>query len=386
MFFRKLELDCNCFLYDSPRETSWESHFRQYVTAYNCLIQSILLKHVKINEISRPLLFLMRHIIELMLKKESVENGEGIQSSHSLTLLSQGTDHCDFVDSLSSVLYCDEEGDRFRYAENNPGELYVYPKEVCCLNEIKTLVDYLKINFGLEQNMPIELSDKKLRWMFTMHQLEICCDGQIRTQYDNAIYCICNLIQQGKISLRDVYCPLLFLIKHSIELGLKDNLSDVKSFTGLDLPLFEFSNEHCINKIFESVEKLVKACLDQLKDVDSIMCQQATGYLENLNKIKQNIQIVNPNSKNDPLRFPSTKRNNPLVFRLDGQDLVSIINSLIYSDTFLTIGLGGICETLGQETMIDICQNINNSNNENYLNNYVGGNDDSASNDELLVK
>jgi len=77
-------------------------------------------------------------------------------------------------------------------------------------------------------------------------------DMNLVGQYENAVDILVNQIIEGKHRVDTIAHPLLYLMRHSIELGLKENIKYLKKYSKLPFPK---SKTHTLRDLFSEFEK-----------------------------------------------------------------------------------------------------------------------------------
>lgn len=107
---------------------TWEYYYKQYHEAFRVLLEIARQRKYKTSRKFMPFLFIMRHSLELFLKKKisSISTARGKWKSHKLTDLCEilyktdGFNKEEFLEFFD-CLKCDSEGDCFRYVLNREG-------------------------------------------------------------------------------------------------------------------------------------------------------------------------------------------------------------------------------------------------------------------------
>ena len=190
--------------------SSWQSYRKQYMTALDLLFG--LAK-------SMPFMFIFRHSVELMLKEECNNKNIEIPKVHALLEITDSFGEFDNLDKEKlSVLNWNTQGDEFRYnvwenwKHNVDGELL----------DVYSASSY----FSSTQNFDnvIELGDKKLHNELTFHLRDVLYLEQVRTQYDLCTLNLVNSVLGGNKTIDTVFLPIMFCLRHGMELALKSSL------------------------------------------------------------------------------------------------------------------------------------------------------------------
>src|SRR5690554_1872008 len=102
-----------------------------------------------------------------------------------------------------------------------------------------------------KKNFPEHLTDRELDRLnaYIGHSYS---DMNLVGQYENAVDILINQITKEKHRIDTVAHPLLYLMRHSIELGLKENIKYLKKYSKLHLSK---SKTHSVSNLFSEFEK-----------------------------------------------------------------------------------------------------------------------------------
>ncbi len=134
--------------------------------------------------------------------------------------------------------------------------------------------------------------------------------------------------------MSDVYLPLLFLIRHSMELGLKSNLADAKEYL-LPNKLNVIQNEHSICKLFNLLNGIINKALMEIKE--SNFKEKTKSYHDLLQQL--NTEIHKLDSDSYYFRFPYKKDGTLSQFRLEKSETYKILNLCQKVDAYLTFAI-----------------------------------------------
>lgn len=130
-------------------------------------------------------------------------------------------------------------------------------------------------------------------------------------QYENAVDILINQIIDGKHRVDTVAHPLLYLMWHSLELGLKENIKYLKKYSKLPFPR---SKTHTLSDLFSEFEKHYSKiaiennfetelkeeynkCSSDLKDVINALGEEASSfryiYANDKKKVFANSETIN---------------------------------------------------------------------------------------------
>lgn len=312
-------------------ERTWEYYYEQYHKAFRVFLEIAKQKKYQTNRKYMPFLFMMRHSLELFLKINISKTSPPWQeygTTHNLKDLFKRANINDekFFD-LFDCLKCDSQGDCFRYLSDNKGNQYFIQGE-----EIKAFdaCNYYCLFLDNDDSLTKGGIDKVLQWELTFHTKECSTLGVIGTQYDFAIRDILLAIQSKPTLINDVYLPLLFLLRHCLEIKLKDSimeLGDVVSQKDHDKVYHTHSVSSLYKLLYNFIDVPIKTIRDPELKKESIRLQKITE------EYKDVIQLLDANSY--LFRFPKGSKGLISNF-VPSKDCVSRIVHLYWeSDSFL---------------------------------------------------
>lgn len=310
---------------------TWEYYYEQYHKAFRVLLEIAKQKRYRTNCKFMPFLFIMRHSLELFLK-EKISNTSTpwrvYGKSHNLTDLYQIANineekFLEFFDCLN----CNSEGDCFRYLLDKEGNRhFVLGKKIKAFDACNYYCLFLDNDNSLTKGG----IDRKLQSELTFHTIDCHTLGIIGTQYDFAIRDILLAIQSRLISINDVYLPLLFLLRHCLEIKLKAAILDLGDIVE-EKDRREAYHTHSVSSLYDILYKFIDDPIKTIEDSkfkkESIRFQEVTG------QYKDAIQSLDANSY--LFRFPKDRRGNNSNF-IPKLNCVSEILELYWeSDPFL---------------------------------------------------
>jgi hypothetical protein len=125
-------------------------------------------------------------------------------------------------------------------------------------------------------------------------------------QYKKLVDDIVTSIEKG-VPVDTVALPLLFLIRHSIELGLKENIITIEKIINAQSVNLKKINKHSIAFLFDEFRSQLKLIIENYtiskKTVDAI-----NDFLEIVEKIKNELHELDKGSYN--FRYPVDKEGN----------------------------------------------------------------------------
>lgn len=304
-----------------PTTIGWNIYYEQYRN-----VLCFLVNHPSgIGTRFMSLLFVFRHTVELFLKKQIPT----VELTHSINELYNKTGGLplDFLPNLN-VLRCDSDGSDFRYLHDKDGNPYFN-------RDILQLLEPLKFFISLEDNN-VDIVNKP-KGKFEIHTSSLRTMGHISTDYDESMCLIYEGIKRGELSINEVFLPFLFIIRHSIELSLKQNLIDASAYLS-DKDLAKIMNEHSLCSLFNKFDTIISQALQNMqKDNNadfSDFKKQTEEYHENLKMLQQIIHDTDYNSYY--YRFPIDRDGNPYNLSIDGKKLIALLTLRDKVDAYLT--------------------------------------------------
>mgnify|MGYP001159225336 FL=1 len=331
------------FIFDKEIHlATWEHYCDCYSYTLEKIFNKGLQRNYALNCRARAILFLIRHYYEICLKKNLALNGYIFTNTHDLKELldcfqDQSLIPVGFKDLVTKLNY-DLDGACFRYyLDNKTGKPFFDYKDRIELSEIikkySGIVssDKFKIDKICE---PFDYDNRIKKWNFTFHMGECRGLGHIRTQYDNVIEFLVEGVLFESYDVNKVYLPLLFLVRHSLELALKHNLSKARKLTNIVSDkriekihsleqlynLFGGSNGY-INKV--DIEKMDLKTQEQLND-----------YKRQYEELNTTIHQLDTNSMF--FRFPVDSKGKNHSIYMKGHRLFEILKLYYLTDPFIT--------------------------------------------------
>ncbi|MBE6342150.1 MAG: hypothetical protein E7065_02010 [Lentimicrobiaceae bacterium] len=273
-------------------------------------------------------LFIFRHTVELFIKKQYLIT----ENTHSLKELFEKTEGLpDDLLSQLDVLRCDGDGGDFRYITDKEDNHYFKDDILYILNPLKFFLNLV----GIDIELPNEPKGR-----YEIHTSGLYAMGQMATDYDESVYLIIKGIIENEISINDVYMPLFYLIRHSMELSLKQNLLDAGE-EYLDQKIIKkIKNEHSICKLFNCFDHIIDIALDNISEDDGTYeeFKKETIRLQGeLEKIQKNVHDLDTNSYY--YRFPTDRHGNPHNIKINTDVLKYILKVREKVDAYLIFAI-----------------------------------------------
>jgi hypothetical protein len=182
---------------------------------------------------------------------------------------------------------------------------------------------------------PFDYSNRKIKWDMTFHMGECLEIGHIRTQYDEVIEYIVEGLLFENYDINKVYLPLLFLIRHSLELALKFNLQNAKKLTLDKVPTKDYDEMHSLSQLYNCFGGkdgyLAKLDLSKMPDETKQQFYLYKKQYEGLNDIVHQLD-----NNSTFFRFPVDKKGKLHTLNMNGQTLGKILQLYYLTDPFIT--------------------------------------------------
>lgn len=305
----------------------WEYYYEQYRKAFCVLLGVAKHKNYQTNCKFMPFLFLMRHSLELYLKGEISRIGIAVPNSHNIRDLYEkaGLQDQSFLEAFD-CLKCDSDGDCWRYlfdTDRNP--YFKQEEEPIDATEACYYYDLL-----LNNECSQIYTDRVFQWELTFHRGECHNLGIVATQYDFAIQDLLTAVQTKEITINEVYLPLLFLLRHCLEIKLKAAIIELGSVVKsecIDKPY----RVHSIRGLYKILFSHIDVAVDTMPDGELKIESEKLRWV--VQEYQERIQSLDANSY--VFRFPFDK-NGCITNFMPNTDVVSDILKLHWeSDSFL---------------------------------------------------
>lgn len=330
----------------NEHKSSWE----HYSDCYNYVLFKIFNKGLQRNYAfncrGRAILFLLRHSFELTLKRALEARNYPIPNTHIFSdIYSSFPKEFSIPESFKNVVTLidhDTDGSCYRYYRNKETKspFFVLGNQIEIVpllkayNEIPRNKDF----FIGEICEDFDYGNNRIRWDLTFHMGECHNDGTIRTQYDEVIEFLVEGVLYDNYDFRYVYLPLLYLIRHSLELGLKSNLQHAAGFSPDKVPAKEYDKIHSLAQLYNcfggangylSRLDLTKMSEETKKQFDSYKAEY-----EELNEV---VHQLDTNSQY--LRYPVdlNGKHHPLYINNNG--FIKILRLYYLTDPFTSFTL-----------------------------------------------
>ena len=315
---------------------TWEHYYEQYHQAFRVFLEIARQKRYRTNCKFMPFLFIMRHSLELFFKEKTsktMTTWELYGSTHNLKDLSQIANITDlkFL-KYFDCLNCNSEGDCWRYITDRNGTPYFQErKEIHAFDAC----NYYCLFLDNDTSFTNASTDKKLQWELTFHTIGDDPLWIIGTQYDVAISDILQAIRERKISINDVYLPLLFFLRHSLELKLKASIIELGNVVN-EQDRSEVNHTHSVKLLYDIFQHFIDCAIKNIKDLN--LKEESIAFQKVTEQYKDAIQSLDANSY--LFRFPKDRKGNDANFTPKSDCVSEILKLYRKSDSFLCYAVG----------------------------------------------
>lgn len=321
-------------LCSSIYQNNWKYYYLQYSKVFEFLLSIANEKRYQMNCQHMSFMFIFRHTVELMLKYIASEKGIEPQHEHNLKQLANDID-TDFYSLIQSLphLFIEGDGAMFRYDTSIDGNPYFGIYNILeVYSDCQVFVQFTK-NYEEKYSLypirqDIDINDKRLKHELSFYTHECRGLGGIRSHYDITIDLLVQGVINGHLSVNDIYLPLFFLLRHGIELALKDNLQDL----GNKVPMQKqkkIGEIHSIEQLYTILFDYIKPAIDKIPQNDPFKAE-TESLIQGVAILKKCIHNLDVHSKD--FRFPNLM--NPLV--LKKKYLIESLKLYYATDPFLT--------------------------------------------------
>jgi len=324
-------------LKSKKHKETWDEYYDSYCFALYIIIEKGLKRNYALNSKCKAILFLFRHSLELCLKSNLSKKGNEIILSHNFEdIFKSFTDKAviptNFL-TMTDQIDFDEDGSCFRYHLNKDKRPYFnYSNKV----EFGTILNsYLNIDsihtFKINKiSEPHTFDDNRIRWDLTFHLGEANQIGQIRTQYDECVEFLIEAILLNNREIDKLYIPLLFLIRHSLELALKGNIFEVQKISSL-IKSKDYSGEHSLSTLFNCYLDFLNKVENQ---IHSELKTQLTEFKEQYRILNETVHQLDNNSRF--FRYPTDKKGNAHHVPITNINFIQLLELYYFTDPFIT--------------------------------------------------
>lgn len=329
---KELEIPLNLHKY------TWDYYFKQYAVVLNYIISLSLKKDYLINRKQMAVMFIYRHSVELFLKSKIANEGQLVPNTHSLTLLTQefrGQLSQRFLDSLS-ILKPAGEGDNFRYIKSEDENRHYNGELLNVLSSLSLFVESDEIKKTGLFTWQLNKNDKILKHEWTLYTIDTQTLGHLKTQYDDLISTLLHAIKYGDLNIADIYLPLLFLIRHSLELGYKDNIAEVQTKL-TNRQIKKATQSHSLVSLNNIIEQFVVEARSTMTAKDDSIKNEIDRYLPIVKNLSNSLHAIDNASRS--FRFPVDRDGNTIKIPLSEDILAKSVDAFQNADSFISLSL-----------------------------------------------
>lgn len=323
-------------LNEKSHRRTWEYYYEQYHNVFRLFLGTAKQKRYQTNPKFMPFMFIMRHSLELFLKdkiSKTMAPWKQFGTTHNLKDLCQiaNINGVKFLNDFD-CLNCNSDGDCWRYISDKNGMPHFQGrKEIRAFDACNNYCSFLDNDASFTNAS----EDKKLQWELTFHTIDYHTLGIIGTQYDFAIKDILQAIRERKISINDIYLPLLFFLRHSLELKLKASIIDLGNVVN-EQDRSKVNHTHSVKLLYDIFQDFVDCAIKNIQDLN--LKEESIAFQKVTEQYKDAIQSLDANSY--LFRFPKDRKGNDADF-IPKSDCVSEILKLYRkSDSFLCYAVG----------------------------------------------
>ncbi|WP_159477954.1 hypothetical protein [Dyadobacter sp. 3J3] len=316
--------------------SSWKYYYESYSYALNKIFETGLTMSYAFNPRGRAIMFLLRHNLELCLKYNLQENGLEIYNIHDFTELVKGLETPPQLLKIIKLVDFDPDGSSYRYYLNNDTGGPFFDDgitiNVARILELHNLmVSNQEENFNVQPIAPIfDYYNRRNDWNLTLHMGECKGLGQIRTHYDDTVALLINGVMEGRYSTNLLYLPLMFMLRHSLELALKFCIIEASIMSPL-ISADDIGNEHSLSRLFRIYTEFLKK-LDTSTLQDDV-ATKLEEYLDQYGKLNGIIHELDSNSRQ--FRFPVNVKGKPVSFSTEKLKLTDVLQLYAFTDPLL---------------------------------------------------
>ena len=318
----------------SDYQNNWKYYYIQYSKMFDFLLSIANEKQYQINCQHRSFMFVFRHTVELMLKFVAKEKEIEPLNTHNLTELANYID-TDFSTLISTLpnLFAEDDGAIFRYDTSKDGNPYFGEYHILhAYSDCQVFIQFTRSNkdrFSLYPiSQEIDLKDKIMKHELSFYTNECRDLGVIRSHYDYTIDMIVKSVINGHLSIKDIYLPLFFLLRHGIELALKSNIQDIGNKVSIK-KLQKIGGTHSIEQLYHILMGYIRPAVDKIPQGEKFRIE-TESFIKDVLRLNNCIHNLDVHSR--AFRFPSMER--PLA--LKRKSLIDALKLYYSTDAFLT--------------------------------------------------
>jgi len=320
---------------EKAHSVTWKHYYSSYTYCLRKIFSLCLTQNYAFNPKARAVMFILRHSLELCYKYNLEREKASIPLSHSFSELETAFKKFEIplkFTQITKQIAFDEDGACYRYLQKKDGTSYfTYEDKIHLANIAETYSSISSSGFSMDSiAKSFDYKNRRLQWDLTLHLGECHTLGQIRTQYDNTIELLIDGVILNNIDINKIYLPLLYLVRHSLELALKDNIIELQR--GKVLSEKDINSEHSLVRLYNIYSKFLEA-LDK-SQLPEETANQLTLYQEQYKQLNDTIHNLDTNSRY--FRFPVDGDGKAYQINLKKLKLIEILKLYYLTDPFIT--------------------------------------------------
>lgn len=335
---------------------TWDNYFFQYNKAFLILLKDSLVCKYSTNCKFMPFMFLFRHSMELWVKhvfqKNNGKESDDLYTSHDVNAFFQGqSDECKEVLNALLPLQKDIEGACWRYPIDCNGSLYFNKDEkIDSYDACVKYIDFINSIDIQREDLNIDvINSKHLHWELQFHSCDCTTMGQTATQYDFALARIVDAIINGDVSINTIYLPILFFLRHTLELKLKQGIINLGNIVN-EKDRKQISTAHSVKKLYEIFASFIDKAIAKVSD--SELKKESVQFRDLTVKYKK--IICELDAKSLTFRYPFDVKANISNFVPKKDIVVKTLDLYIQTDSFLCFAT----EVLMREGALEVGDDI----------------------------
>lgn len=310
-------------------KNKWKYYYQQYISTFDYLIGLANNKQYSLNSQFMSFMFIFRQSVELMLKYQISQTGKIVPETHSLMDLAKclNGSYLDLIQQMPN-LYPDTDGALFRYLETKDGTRFFNSNlNLMVFDDCSSFINYSNKNPSLLRiSNVISINNRNLRNKFSFYTNECYGLGIIRTHYDTTLDTLVCGVLNDEIIIDNCFLPIMFLLRHGIELALKGNLLYLGNNLSIENRIV-IINEHNLFKLYKILALYLESAIKSVTDIK--FKDESNNYLSRLRTLKDYIHQLD--AKSYAFRNPTQKN---LIFKKT--DILDMLELYYETDAFLT--------------------------------------------------
>lgn len=317
---------------------TWEEYYASYAyVIYQTMLAGFGMSQ-PYSPHSKAILFLMRHALELQLKGELARQGKKVPATSNMTEIVSALGGIKLlpneIQRLIQIIDLDQNGYCYRYYFDSctRSTYFKFGKVVETAEYFSIYEKMVKLNI---LNSKTICPDLKIHEDWDLN-FQVGYEFQywhLRFQYDLIIEILLEGLLKDSIDLQQAYIPLLFLIRHALELSLKAFVSDLEQYNGTENDK-SLCGEYRLSALFREFKNFATTLNFEKMDTNMQVELKTLLYQFDLNST--NIDTLDLYNEN--FRFPGSHDNfNKVEF--GNIPLAELIQLYYHSNKILTFSI-----------------------------------------------